>query len=99
MARIDGPLARAARLARDRHPLPVGHAAIRSGATIQLTERGGKPLTLEVETLGFAALNSGPGYGGDPSWNHGQWTGRSWIEGEVYDMTDPAVARAARRSA
>ncbi len=60
-------------------------------ATIGLMERGGKPLTLEVETLGFTALNSGPGYGGDPSWNHGQWRGRNWIEGEVYDMTDPAV--------
>jgi hypothetical protein len=61
------------------------------GATIKLMERGGKPLTLEVETLGFTALNAGPGYGGDPSWNHGQWRGRNWIEGEVYDMTDPAV--------
>jgi hypothetical protein len=60
-------------------------------ATITLTERGGKPLTLEVQTLGFAALNSGPGYGGDPSWNHGHWKGRDYLEGEVYDMTDPAV--------
>jgi hypothetical protein len=60
-------------------------------ATIHLVEKGGKPLTLDVETLGFAALNSGPGYGGDPSWNHGEWKGRGWVEGEVYDMTDPAV--------
>jgi hypothetical protein len=60
-------------------------------ATITLTERGGKPLTLEVQTLGYAALNSGPGYGGDPSWNHGHWRGRGFLEGEVYDMTDPAV--------
>jgi hypothetical protein len=60
-------------------------------ATITLAERGGNPLTLEVETLGFTALNCGPGYGGDPSWNHGQWKGRKWIEHEVYDMTDPEV--------
>jgi hypothetical protein len=61
-------------------------------AALALTERGGKPLTLEVETLGFTALNCGPGYGGDPDWSHGQWKGDRWIEHTVYDMTDPAIA-------
>jgi hypothetical protein len=50
-------------------------------ATIHLTERGGKPLTLEVETRGFLALNAGAGYGGDPDWSHGQWRGAGWVEG------------------
>ena len=62
------------------------------GATVSLTERGGKPLTVEIDTLGFAALNVGAGYGGDPDWSHGQWMGRGWVAGAVYDLTDPAVA-------
>ena len=61
-------------------------------AVVHLTERGGKPLDIAVETLGFVALNVGAGYGGDPDWSHGQWRGRGWVEGAVYDLTDPAVA-------
>lgn len=37
------------------------------GATIHLTDRKRRPLTLEIDALGFVALNSGPGYGGIPS--------------------------------
>ena len=62
------------------------------GATIRLTERGGKPLEVDVDTLGFIALQIGAGYGGDPDWGHGQWRGRDWVEGAVYDLDDPAVA-------
>jgi hypothetical protein len=62
------------------------------GATIELRSRDGKPLVVEVDTLGFVALNAGPGYGGDPTWTHGAWKGRDWIEGVVTDLTDPAVA-------
>lgn len=62
------------------------------GATIHLTERSGAPVTIEVEALGFVALNCGPGYGGDPEWAHGQWRGRAWVEGSACDLTDPAVA-------
>ena len=65
-----------------RHPI---------GATIGLTPRDGKPMELEVETLGFVPLNVGAGYGGDPDWNHGQWRGREWVEGATYDLTDPAI--------
>ena len=61
-------------------------------ARLHLTQRGGKPLTVEIDTLGFVALNCGPGYGGDPEWSHGQWKGRRWIEGTVCDLTDPAVS-------
>ena len=61
-------------------------------AVVHLTERGGKPVTLEVETLGFVGLNTGPGYGGDPEWSHGQWRGRGWAERYECDMNDPAVA-------
>jgi hypothetical protein len=60
-------------------------------ATIHLTERGGKPLDVEVESLGWVALHVGAGYGGDPDWGHGQWRGRGWVEGATYDLTDPAV--------
>jgi hypothetical protein len=61
-------------------------------ATLHLTERGGKPVTVEVETRGFVPLHVGPGYGGDPDWSHGQWRGPGWVEGAVYDLGDPAVA-------
>ena len=61
-------------------------------ATLTMTERDGKPVTLEVDTLGFVALNVGAGYGGDPEWGHGRWRGRDWVEGAVYDLTDPAIA-------
>jgi hypothetical protein len=47
---------------------------------------------LTVETLGFVALNVGAGYGGDPDWTHGQWRGRGFVEGAVYDLTDPSIA-------
>ena len=83
---------RAARLARDRDHATGRARGIPERATLHLHARGGKPLDIEVETLGFVALNVGAGYGGDPDWGHGQWTGRGWVEGAVYDLTDPAVA-------
>ncbi len=46
-------------------------------ATPHLTERGGKPLTVEVASLGYVAL--------------GQWRGPGWVESATYDLTDPAV--------
>ncbi len=50
-------------------------------AAIRLTERGGKPLDLEVSSLGYVALHVGAGYGGDPDWGHGQWRGRGMGRG------------------
>ena len=61
-------------------------------ATIALRTRGGKQLVLEVDTLTSIALHVGAGYNGDPEWGHGQWKGRDWASGSVYDLTDPAVA-------
>jgi hypothetical protein len=61
-------------------------------ATLALTTRGGKPLAVEVASLGHIALHVGAGYGGDPDWGHGQWRGAGWVEGQVYELTDPAVA-------
>lgn len=61
-------------------------------ATLHLTRPDGSPLTIEVETLGFVALNVGAGYGGDPDWSHGQWRGRGFAEGAVYDLSDPETA-------
>jgi hypothetical protein len=60
-------------------------------ATIHLVDRARRPLTVDVEMLGSIALNSGTGYGGDPSWGHGQWRGRGWTERYVTDLTDPEV--------
>jgi hypothetical protein len=76
---------------------PEVHIRYRSGtrhpehATIHLTERGGKPVTLEVDTLGFVPLHVGAGYGGDPDWTHGQWRGENFAEGKVYDLDDPDI--------
>jgi hypothetical protein len=61
-------------------------------AVVHLTDPRGRPVTLEIETLGFVALNCGAGYGGDPHWGHGQWRGRGWVEALDLDMNDPAVA-------
>ena len=50
-------------------------------------------MAIEIDTLGFVALNCGPGYGGDPDWSHGQWRGRGLGGGiVVVDLDDPAVA-------
>jgi hypothetical protein len=82
---------------REQLGWPEVHIRYRSGtrhpehATIHLTERGGKPVTLEVDTLGFVPLHVGAGYGGDPDWGHGQWRGESWAEGKVYDLDDPEI--------
>ena len=61
-------------------------------ATIALRVRGGKPVTIEIDTLTSIALHVGAGYGGDPEWGHGQWKGPEWASGSVYDLTDPAIA-------
>lgn len=61
-------------------------------AVLHLTRRGGAPLDIEVESLGYVALHVGCGYGGDPDWSHGQWLGRGHTSGQVYDYSDPAVA-------
>ena len=66
---------------------------IPTGATIHLTESDGSPLVLEVESLGFVALNSGTGYGGDiTGWTHGTWKGRDWVDAVDLDMNAPEVA-------
>jgi hypothetical protein len=61
-------------------------------ATLRVRDGNGKPLTIEVDTLGFVALHIGAGYGGDPDWSHGRWMGRGWSDGAVYDLTDPQIA-------
>lgn len=65
---------------------------IPTGATVHLSEPDGTPLVLEVESLGYVALNAGTGYGGDPTWSHGTWKGRDRVEGVAMDLDDPAVA-------
>ncbi len=63
-----------------------------TSARLTLKARGGAPFDVEIDTLGFVALNVGAGYGGDPDWTHGQWRGAGWVEHDTYDLTDPAVA-------
>jgi hypothetical protein len=60
-------------------------------ATISLTERGGKPVIVEVDTLGSIPIHVGCGYGGDPEWSHGRWMGRGWADSTVYDMNAPDI--------
>lgn len=61
-------------------------------AVLELADMNAKPVPIEVSTLGFVALNIGSGYGGDPEWGHGRWMGRGWVDGKVYDLTDPEIA-------
>lgn len=67
---------------------------IPTGAVITATNPDGSPLVVEIESRGYVALAAGCGYGADPQWTHGQWKGRDWVEGAVYDLNDPANAAA-----
>ncbi len=66
-------------------------------ARIHLTDVGGNPLLMEVETFNSVVLHIGAGYGAgygaDREWGHGVWKGRNWSNDVVYDMTDPSIAR------
>ncbi|MGH9095518.1 MAG: hypothetical protein ACRDXE_10190, partial [Acidimicrobiales bacterium] len=62
-------------------------------ATIHLTGRDRRPVTVEIDTLTSIALHLGPGYGGDAEWGHGQWKGAGWQDRVSHDLTDPAVAQ------
>jgi hypothetical protein len=61
------------------------------GATLHLRAGDGKPLDVDVDTLGSVPLHLGAGYGGDPDWGHGRWMGRAWSDAKVYDLTDPEI--------
>jgi hypothetical protein len=67
-------------------------------ATIHLTTRDRKPLTIEIDPRTDIPLNVGCGYGADPDWTHGVWKGEQWVEGAVYDHNDPAVSGRAQFS-
>lgn len=75
---------------------PVYDITYRSGtrhpehATLHLQDMRGKPVTVEIDTLGFVPLHMGPGYG-DAEWAHGQWRGEDWAESVLVDLDDPAV--------
>lgn len=60
--------------------------------TVAFTGENGERETLEIESLGFVALNCGAGYGADPDWNHGRWMGREYATGLRVDLSDPMVA-------
>jgi hypothetical protein len=62
-----------------------------TGAVIRMTDRSGKPVTVDIESKGYVVLHAGPGYGTDPDWSHGQWRGRNWVEGVRYDMNAPDI--------
>lgn len=61
-------------------------------ARLHLTERDGSPFVIDVEASCGVPLHVGCGYGGDPEWQHGAWRCEDWVDGSVYDFTDPAVA-------
>lgn len=61
------------------------------GAAIELTEPSGERSVLEVDASCAMPLHVGCGYGGDPDWTHGQWRGREWVDGSVYDLTTPDI--------
>ena len=90
---------RAARLAASTRSATAPAPGTPSTRTLHLTERRGKPVTVEIETLGFVAAALGrrlrrrPGLGPRPV------EGRDWVESVVVDLTDPAVAGRASRSA
>jgi hypothetical protein len=69
--------------AGSRHP---------EGATLTCSTHDGKAVVIDVDTLGFVALNCGSGYGGDPEWNHGQWLGRDVVQTSRVDYRDAAIA-------
>jgi hypothetical protein len=60
-------------------------------ATLHLTDLAGKPVTVDIDTLGFVPLHLGPGYG-DAEWAHGQWKGEEWADAVRVDLTDPELA-------
>jgi hypothetical protein len=64
---------------------------IPTGATIDATDAGGRPLRFEVESKLPVPIHVGGGYGGDTDWLHGMWKGPAFTERLTYDMTDPAV--------
>jgi len=69
---------------------PGTRAAV--GALVEATDQHGEPFAVEVDSLGWVALNAGAGYGGDPHWSHGQWKGREFAEAFTADLNDPGVA-------
>ena len=61
-------------------------------AVVTAHERDGTPLRYKVDCRGWLALNCGGGYGGDWTWNHGQWKGRDFVERYEVDCNDPNMA-------
>ena len=64
---------------------------IPTGAIIDATDAGGRPLRFEVESRLAVPIHVGGGYGGDIDWLHGEWKGEKFVERRTYDMTDPAI--------
>lgn len=61
------------------------------GGTIVLREPGGKEHTVRLEPLTMLHMaGAGYAYGGD-LWRHGQYHGELAVEGETWDLTDPAT--------
>ena len=64
---------------------------IPTAASITGHARDGKPVVIDVDSLGYVALNTGSGYGGDGDWAHGTWLGRDVVQTSRCSYTDPAI--------
>jgi hypothetical protein len=75
-----------------RHDLKLRPGTrIFEGGTVVLRESGGRETTLQFASLAMLPMaGAGYSYGGD-LWRHAQYHGPLAVEGDVWDLTDPAV--------
>jgi len=79
-------------LAIVRHDLKLKPGTrIFDGGSVTLREQQGRELTVSLEGLALLHM-AGAGYAvGADLWRHGQYRGDPAVDGEVWDVTDPAV--------
>lgn len=66
-----------------------GTREIVAGSQVSFADRDGQRRVVTVTPLRKAFLNAGTGYGAPDDWRHGMYKGPSWVDGKVYDLSDP----------